>query len=875
MSFCTEILGRRALWEDSSMTAKYLCVATLIFAGIAQAAAGRTELAQGWKIRSISPRAALDAPLLEEAATAPASAGWLPVARMPAMVHDVLLAAGKIEEPWLPGAAEKCRWVAERDWLYANTFPSPGASREVWLRFAGLDTIADVYLNGERIASHSNMYTPLAVDISGRLRERNTIVLHFHTVFDLSGPKPVPIQMVGGDPTRRVRRPPSNYTTYLGPQPYYSRVGVYDTIALHTNDGSVLEDVLPDATLNETLTGGTVTVEIAGRSRLTSADVGIRLIAPDGRIAAETRQGVPVRQNAFHARPALRIDHPQLWWPRGYGAQPLYRVEVTLSTGGQVQQTEHRTIGFRRLTMPSLLHFVVNGVPVRLWGGDWVTPHWQTAVWDQPRVEKLFAMAEHANFNVFRVWAQVESPRDEFYEMADARGILLWQDFIDLPLAPDEASRAMCREEATAFLKRLKHHPSILLWNGNNEGAMFYHQSYNSDFQDRGPWPGLVAANEVGEICHQLDPARHYQPSSPYYGQDPNDPREGSTHGYTSTWFVPGYDYLNFADEDTRIAAPVLHSLQRFMKPEDLWPGSYSTLFLSGDSYPFPRTWFGYTTGESWKKTGPVEQFYDANDAAGLVHRLGMAEALYYQDTVEHQRRGRAATDPSERSHSGGYIVWKFNDSWPQIYSAKVDYFLEPYHAYYALRRAYQPVMLSFDIGTYIYLWVVNDSREAVAGQVRIQLFHLDRNTVSKEIVREVKAAPGTSAVVVRLDEAGMGAFRREHILFATLTDANGRVIARANALADIERRVAFPAAKLNVQVKDGALSITTDKFARTVTLEGDADGDPSGWFFEDNYFDLMPGEVKTVRILGSHAQGRITARPWYSPHSESVAWRR
>jgi hypothetical protein len=75
--------------------------------------------------------------------------------------------------------------------------------------------------------------------------------------------------------------------------------------------------------------------------------------------------------------------------------------------------------------------------------------------------------------------------------------------------------------------------------------------------------------------------------------------------------------------------------------------------------------------------------------------------------------------------------------------------------------------------------------------------------------------------------------------------------------------------------VKDGALSITTDKFARTVTLEGDADGDPSGWFFEDNYFDLMPGEVKTVRILGSHAQGRITARPWYSPHSESVAWRR
>ncbi|MCX6616037.1 MAG: hypothetical protein NTZ98_08060, partial [Acidobacteria bacterium] len=249
--------------------------------------------------------------------------------------------------------------------------------------------------------------------------------------------------------------------------------------------------------------------------------------------------------------------------------------------------------------------------------------------------------------------------------------------------------------------------------------------------------------------------------------------------------------------------------------------------------------------------------------------------ALYYQDTVERQRRGRPATDPSGPSRSGGYIVWKFNDSWPQIYSAKVDYFLEPYHAYYALRRAYAPVMLSFDIGTYIYLWAVNDSRETVSGTVRIQLFHLDRNTISKEIVREVKVSPGKSAVVVRLDEAGIGAFRREHILFATLADANGRVIARANALTDIERRVAFPAAKLSVQVKDGALSISADKFARTVTLDGDANGDPSGWFFEDNYFDLMPGEVKTVRILGKHSQGRITVKPWYSSHAVAVTWQR
>ena len=204
-----------------------------------------------------------------------------------------------------------------------------------------------------------------------------------------------------------------------------------------------------------------------------------------------------------------------------------------------------------------------------------------------------------------------------------------------------------------------------------------------------------------------------------------------------------------------------------------------------------------------------------------------------------------------------------------------MDYFLEPYHAYYTLRRAFAPVLLSFDIGTYIHLWAVNDTRETVSGTVRIQLFHLDRNAVRKEIVREVKVTPGTSAVVVRLDEAGIGAFRREHILFATLTDASGKVIARTTTLADIERRVAFPPAQLEVKVKDGALAITTDKFARSVTLNGDANGDELGWFFEDNYFDLMPGEVKTVKILGGHAKGRITVKPWYSPHTTIVDWKR
>ena len=599
-------------------------------------------------------------------------------------------------------------------------------------------------------------------------------------------------------------------------------------------------------------------------------------MSPDGAVAAEGLANLQAENGRFSGRATLAVEKPALWWPRGYGDQPLYRAEVTLRVGDEAHQTVHRTIGFRRITMSSLLHFVVNGVPVRLWGGDWVVPHWKTAVWDAPRAEELYRLAEIANFNVFRVWGEVESPRDEFYELADARGFLLWQDFTLLPLSDDDESREISLREATATVKRLKHHPSVLVWNGGNEAAMWHHPDYDPQLRYRGPWPGLVAATDVGEMCRRLDPDRHYQPSSPYYGSDPNDPREGNTHGYTNMWFVPGYDYLNFAAEDTRIAAPVLHSLQRFMAPDDIWPKDYLPVLTHGNIYPFPKTWLKYTTAESWKKTGPVEQFFDSTDAASLVYRLGMAEGLYYRDVVERQRRGREATDPSDRLRCGGYLAWKFNDSWPHIYSGKVDYFLEPYHAYYSLRRAYAPVLLSFDIGTYIYLWVVNDSPQPVAGTVVIQLFHLERNRVRKEIVRDVGVGPGISQVIVRLDEAGIGAFRHDdEILFATLTNRSGQVVARTNALADMERHFVFPDAHLDIRVEDAALVLTTDKFARTVTLSGDADGDQFGWLFEDNYFDLLPGETKRVRVLGRQNTGRITAKPWHSSQETSVEYHR
>ena len=792
---------------------------------------------------------------------------------MPAMVHDVLLSHGVIETPWLPGRAEACRWVAEGDWVYALQFTVEDPAGRHYLRFKGLDTIVDVYLNGERIAQHSNMFVPLRVDATGHLCQENTLLLHFHTVFDQSSGRAEPIRFLDGDRSRPVRRPNNNYNTYLGPNPYYSRVGVFDHVVLEAVGAAEMSEVLVDAALSEDLDEGVVEVLVEGTSLTEDLRLELALLDADGRVVETETVPLGVSDGAYRGETAIRIAGPELWWPRGYGDQSLYGVQVTLIADGKAVHQELRTVGFRRITMPEPLHFAVNGQPVRLWGGNWVSPDWVTAVWNRDKVRRLLDAAENAHFSAFRVWGVVESPDDDFYELADRRGFLLWQDFHALPLLPDDTSRAICREEAAHLVKRLKHHPSIVLWCGGNEAAMWHESEFGGP---GGEWPGRVPAEQdVGEVCGQLDPARVYLPNSPYYGIDANDPKQWDTHGYTNMWYVPGYDYLVFASEDTRIAAPPLHSLKRFFAPGDLWPEDYTPVYRHGNEHPWPESWMRYTTSTSWRKTGPVEQFYDATDPAELVYRLGMAESLYYQDTVERQRRGRPAGEDPDRRTCGGYLVWKYNDSWPQIYSGKVDYFVEPYIPYYAIRRAYAPVLLSIDVGTYVWVWVVNDSAAPVEGEVTVQLFHLYDNAVANEITRPVRVKADHSMEVVRLDQAGIGTFHRDHILYACLRDTEGRAIARANALGDIERRVTFPDARLDVRIEEGALAITTDRFARSVVLEGDGDGDPFGWLFEDNWFDLLPGEVKRVRVLGRQVRGRITARAWYSLQATTVDWRR
>jgi hypothetical protein len=377
------------------------------------------------------------------------------------------------------------------------------------------------------------------------------------------------------------------------------------------------------------------------------------------------------------------------------------------------------------------------------------------------------------------------------------------------------------------------------------------------------------------EMCAKMDPSRPYIPESPYGGYDHNDPRVWDTHSYSFFAYVPGMRYPNFVSEELRVSPPMLKSCRQFMHEDDIWPKGYVQVHKNGDCCEVPPTWLKYTAGgESNLKFGPMWLYYDATDAESMVHRAAYAAADYSRSIIERIRRGRPSGCRSGTRNCGGYLTWKYNDAWPQIYGAKVDWFLEPNIGYYMMKRAFQPVSVIFDVDDFIHIWVVNDSSKDVSGHLDVKLFHITENRVHKQTTFYVLVKAGESLDISELTEQ-FQTFRNQNILFATLTGADGEVLARTTQLVAPERIITFPKATVSLQVfpdSDGFV-VMTDHYAHCIYLSGDDNGDSFGWYFSDNYFSLLPGEIKMVTVKTDHQQGEVTARDFFSEIAGHIAF--
>jgi hypothetical protein len=799
-------------------------------------------LVERWWIKQFEGDPQDIAPLCNEAAAPDHT--WLP-ARMPAQVHEILLAHGKISDPHIGKNAADSAWVGERDWAYACHFETPPSiGSHVRLSFSGLDTLAAVYVNGQHLGSFDNMFRQYSLDVGAALAppgQKNVLLIVFSSPLRFVSERRQPPEHVGRiAPHKYIRKASDDFHAYLGARPHFAKVGVFRGVVLDVLDESWLEDVSVRSELSADHKRASVYVqaEIGGA---TGARIAWSLDDP---AAHEVARG-----KCDASAPSFKIDvsDPKLWWPRTHGQPDSYKLHLRLLSGERLLDKRSVTFGIRQVqvilkdesTGEPRFQFKINGRLMFLQGACWAPVEGITHCWQPQRAQRLLDLVEHGRMNLMRIWAGGPMPPQKLYDECDRRGILLWQDFMfgyGMYPTDDPAFAENCRAEVEGIIRSLRNHPSIVLWVGGNENQMGWHFQFRTE-----PTIGSNLFEQIiPDALARLDPTRPYHISSPFGGREPNWPLEGDWHDYSTLNFSHEASVPTFISELGRASAPSIRSMRRFLTDEELWPGGYDPAVRQPGQPAWPPMWAYRSVNDSWDKIGPIEQFCDPKDAEELVRILGTAHGEYLQRTVERLRRGRPDGAPPGPRRCGGNMVWRLNDPWPILYWSIIDYYLEPKIPYYFLRRAYAPLQISFErTPDRLGVWIVNDSVEPAGGTLRVRRMRFD-GTLLGELSGEFQVNPAESRRCI--DTVDLGLINlRDQFLNASFAGIE------ATYLLIGERYLHLPRATLRAIQVDEHVEIATDVYARQVTL--DMNGS-SGGVYEDNFFDMSPGSTRRIAVV-------------------------
>ncbi|WP_295818295.1 hypothetical protein [uncultured Deinococcus sp.] len=776
--------------------------------------------------------------------------GPLP-ATVPGTVHLDLLSQGLIPDPYQGLNELEVQWVGQTAWLYTLDFevtPDLLAAPRLDLCLDGLDTLCTVTLNGRELLRSDTMFVPWRLDVRPCVRPgSNTLSLHFdpvlphgHALEAEHGRRAV----WNGDPSRvYVRKAQYHYGWDWGPT--LLTAGPWKDVRLHAYDLR-LDDVRTALTVADDLKTATLAVDVSVAGTPAADDhVEVTLTAPDGRVVGHTV--LPAQD----ARATLDVPAPELWWPRGYGTQPLYRAAVRLRRGDTVLDSVERRLGARHLRLAqepvagepgTSFTFVVNGVPVFAGGANWIPEDLLLNRVTPDQYRDRLQQAADGHMVMIRVWGGGIYEHDAFYDACDELGLLVWQDFLFAcgmyPAHP--AFLDSVRHEARAAVTRLRHHPCMALWCGNNED---YQIAESVGASGPGGDPSTFDALAIYEhllpqVVQALNPEVPYWPGSPSGGGSSHDQTVGDRH----TWEVwhgvmaPHRDYGRyegrFVSEFGLQSPSSLHNIGSYTRPEDRRP--HSRVFEHHNKASDPR---GRPDGPRRLAVYLSDAFQPATSFEEYVYhsRLVQADAMV---SAYRAYRGRWGQDGA-RAVSGA-LVWQLNDCWPVTSWAIIDSSGVPKPAYYSIQRELAPLAVqAVRSGDALRAWVVSSEQQAQAAEVRLDVYTLGGEPVhSRRVELEVAAN-----AVTPLD-VGDVTLHAGHVAFVRVFVA-AQERSRAVLWPEPVKHHDHPEPALWAQLQGRHLSVGTTLPARGVWIDA---GDRR---VSDNHLDLLPGEHVSV-ILSS-----------------------
>ena len=767
-------------------------------------------------------------------------------ATVPGEVHLDLWRAGIIADPYVHAQAKESRWVEDCIWSYRRFFEAPAAAVQgrAWLCFQSLDLTAKIVLNGEVVGTHSNVFRPCRVEVTGKLKAGiNLLTVHLDAGLLTVSEKPHSGYALQGfdqhlHKRHWLRKPQNQFGWDWSPR--LINVGISGAAHLEWTAESVyLAEFTAQADVTSNLTTGTARARFF-LERLAAdeveAIVAIRLDDGSG-IGPTAQQVVRLTGKRGCGEVELSLSNPRLWWPTGHGSQTLYTLHGEVSVGGQQIAAVSRRVGFRRVRVNQEPHpdggqhfiFEINGRPIFLKGANFVPADLLFARLDQPRYAALVDQALAANFNFLRVWGGGLYESDAFYDLCDERGVVVWQEFIyacgKYPLH-DEAYYVEARREAVYQVRRLSSRPSLIAWCGNNEIDMF------------NDWPasdqGIIRPDygffhqTLRQIVHAEHPGCYYQPSSPYSPDatlSPNSDVIGDQH----PWSI-GFHDVNFHGYRPMVCR--LPNEGGLLGPTSL-PTVLSCL-PEGQQHVGSFAWQYHDNAvDSWGEPSPVDaitQEWLGRD----VRSLSVEEFVYWGGLLQ----GEALREYIEAFRrkmftSACACFWMFNDCWPAVRSwTIIDYNLRRTPAFHAVKRAFAPVhvMLAQEADE-IRVYGVNEGHEVRRLNLRCGVFRLAGN-YSRDERCDVILPPNASTC--------LAAFSREALeenagAFAVLSDGP-QVVSRNRLFLPRFKELTWNPADVSVRVIEGTARFFSGSFVWGVCL--DLHGEMS---LADNFFDLYP----------------------------------
>ncbi len=798
---------------------------------------------------------------------------WYP-ATVPGVVHTDLMANKIIEDPFFRLNERGVQWVDKEDWVYKTTLNLSDelfAKDNIELYFKGLDTYADVYLNDSCILKANNMFREWRIDVKGLIKkDNNELRIYFHSPIKVDIPKfdalHYPIE-AGNDQSQNggifnkqvsvfARKAGYHYGWDWGPRLVTS--GIWRPVLVEGWDNARISNV---HYVQEQVSAKRANIKVRAEVVADKAGEALVSISASGLKNNWTKK-TNLSKGVNIVETDIAVNNPKLWWSNGLGEPHLYAFTTALSFNGEKVDSRTENIGIRELKVINekdqyghTFYFRLNGVNVFAKGANYIPQDNFLPRLTFANYEKTILDAVNANMNMLRIWGGGIYEDDMFFDLCDKYGILVWQDFAfacsTYPMNPDMLENI--RHEAKDNIIRLRNHPSLAIWCGNNEiHTAWFNWGWMPKYKKLGVLDELrkdykdLFHGVLAEAVAEYDPTAFYWPSSPY-GGDPDAKAESGTANwnpngdghYWGVWHakdsIANYNKIRarFFSEYGFQSFPEYQSVLKYA-PEERDHDIFSEVMMAHQR--------GGSHANGLIEWYLLNEYRKPKDFPNFLYMGQLLQGDAIKTAIEAHRR--------DMPYCMGTLFWQHNDCWPVASWSSRDYFGRWKAQHYFAKKAFDNILVSpIAENGVLNVYIVSDHLKAIKGNLDIRIMDLRGNVVSEKKVKVTVPANTSKVQFSEKVENLLGDKKaNEVVVCAKFTTDNGQVV-KNNYFLTRYKDIDFPKANINLQsvaIENGyEVTVNSDVYARGVFLSIDGIDN----FFSDNYFDVIPGEPVKISV--------------------------